>query len=182
MLGVRIILDVTLPGVPAVPLVATWIESIGTAEAELGMKPSLRRALKDIELNVSTLNHDGKLVGSAYGKDFKISSITASRTFNSKSPDSLSRASWISVCRWVMTFWKRFSISIDLFSQASYSSGNLVPSSIVRIKIFIALSSMAFERHKTTLSSLECNLLRKKLRRLKSEDTYDKRRRIWAAL
>ena len=71
------------------PPEAPGIKFAGAVDVEPGGKPSRRRALKDVEAkpNVSALHDRRKWTVNANGKAFKISSIAASRTFDSKSPD-----------------------------------------------------------------------------------------------
>ena len=169
VLRVRIVHEVRLSDLPAA----------SPESADRGGKPLRLSKLADIQ-NVSTLSDRSKWNVNAHGKAFKISSITASRTFDCKSPNSFLRISWISAWRCLMVFWKRLLISILRVSQARYSCGNRVPRPIVPIKMFKALSSRSSERHNTMSSLLEHNFLKMEFRGSQPEDTY-KRRRIWAA-
>ena len=128
-----------------------WRTGVRTRREAITMQRS-----KDIEAktNVSALNNRHEWTVDADGKAFKISVITASRTVDSKAPDSFS--TWVCACRCVMIVLKRFSISVRRFPQAVHSFGNQVPSPIVVIKVLKAFSSSASERHNTTSRSLEC--------------------------
>ena len=135
----------------------------GAAEVDPGEKPLWCSILKDI-YNVSRLNDRLKWSINPDGKAFRISPITASRTFDCISRDSFLRVPWIFSRRWVIDFWKRFSIPALRFSQASNSSGNRVLSPIVCANDFKVFSSRVSERHSTNLSFLVCDFLRKALR------------------
>ena len=165
MLRMRIALHAGQSDLPA-PLPESTGESIrlaGAAEPDWEEKPSRRSILKiSGRKRMLVQLRRIQVVVNAHGKAFKISPITASRTFACTSPEFCSRVTRISACRWVSVFWNRFAISVLCSSQVSYSLGNRVLRPI-RIKVFRALSSRASERHNTTSSSLEYRSLKAKL-------------------